>query len=300
MRSQIKSVSSPLPSGIESVAGFVGVASSEIVSGAIGELGNEASLATEHLVVRGKRSEPIRRPAVTIFETVMGKDDRTRVLETTKSPWRMICALEIRGPFGNFSGTGWLVGPKTLITAGHCVHEIHQMGGWAKTIRVVPGRNGADRPFGQIDAVKFTTTDVWIADQNPDYDIGCIHLPEPIGHNLGWFSIASLSDIELQESLVNICGYPADRGGGLEQYFEANRILKVGPRRIFYDIDTFGGQSGAPVWVYQNGSDMPIGVAIHAYGTSATPDDLHITANSAPRILPEVLTQIKTWIASDN
>jgi hypothetical protein len=60
------------------------------------------------------------------------------------------------------------------------------------------------------------------------------------------------------------------------------------------------GDCSAPVWIYQDGSDVPIGVAIHAYGTSATPDDLNITANSAPRILPEVLTQIKSWIASDS
>jgi glutamyl endopeptidase len=299
MRKQLKSVSNPAPSGRESAAIVEGVASSEILPGKVGTLGDEPSLAVEHLVVRGKRSEPISKVGPNLFETVIGKDDRTRVLETKKSPWRMICALEIQGPFGNFGGTGWLVGPKTLITAGHCVHEMHQMGGWARTIRVSPGRNGEERPFGYVDATKFTSTDAWIADQNPDYDIGCIHLSDPIGHNLGWFSIASLSDKELQESLVNICGYPADRGGGLEQYFQANRILRVGPRRIFYDIDTFGGQSGAPVWIYKDGSDAPVGVAIHAYGTSATPDSFKITANSAPRILPEVLEQIKAWIASD-
>ena len=41
-------------------------------------------------------------------------------------------------------------------------------------------------------------------------------------------------------------------------------------------------------------------MAIHAYGTGGTPAGFGITANSAPRIIPEVLDQIEAWIAADS
>jgi V8-like Glu-specific endopeptidase len=81
------------------------------------------------------------------------------------------------------------------------------------------------------------------------------------------------------------------------QYFHKNRILRVTEHRLFYDVDPFGGQSGAPVWVQPEGANEPLAVGIHAYGVGGTPANLGITANSAPRIIPEVFDQIQAWIA---
>lgn len=290
---QLKSMSSP---STESAA----VARSpkrEVLAGNRGADGSVVSLSEKHLIVRGKRAEPLprRRQRLVGLETVLGQDDRTRVLDTDQAPWRQICALEIETPFGSFIGTGWFVGPKTIVTAGHCVFDTTQMGGWAKSITVSPGRSGETKPFGALKATRFSSVDRWIESQDPDYDIGCIHLDQAPSDNIGWFSVAVMSNADLEHALVNISGYPGDRGDGREQYFHANRILRVGPRRVFYDVDTFGGQSGSPVWIYEEGSNVPVVVGIHAYGTGGTPADYGILANSAPRILPEVLEQISTW-----
>ena len=40
-------------------------------------------------------------------------------------------------------------------------------------------------------------------------------------------------------------------------------------------------------------------VGIHAYGIGGTPGSLGITANSAPRIIPEVFDTISGWIEQD-
>src|SRR4051812_15241614 len=97
----------------------------EVLTGSRGIDSGELSLAERHLAVRGKREEPLPRRRVRngALETVIGQDDRTRILETHLPPWRMICALEMETTFGSFIGTGWFAGPKTLITAGHCVFD---------------------------------------------------------------------------------------------------------------------------------------------------------------------------------
>jgi V8-like Glu-specific endopeptidase len=81
----------------------------------------------------------------TVAEVVIGRDDRVQITNTTAYPWRTICSLIITARDGSrWIGTGWLVGPRTVITAGHCVY-MHKRGGWARSIEVIPGRNAVLR-----------------------------------------------------------------------------------------------------------------------------------------------------------
>jgi glutamyl endopeptidase len=292
----IKSVSKPV-SPFEALE--VAVAPSRsITAGASGKATREPSRSVEYLVARGK-SGPIRPP----FETVIDRDERVRILDTDLHPWRMICALRMRGPSGAGAfGTGWFIGPKTVVTAGHCVFSNYFFGGWASTIEVIPGLNGkslSSRPYGSVSSTRFSSVDLWTTKEDPDFDIGCIHLDQDKGTEVGWFAIGALPSEELESYLVNVSGYPADRGAGAEQYHNRNRVLKVGERRLFYEVDTFGGQSGAPVWIHEADDAPPLAVGIHAYGVGGTPAQFGITANSAPRIIPEVLEKMKEWVNQD-
>ena len=301
---ELKSMSNPRPGALES-AGVAPAPQRKVHDGANGSKPADKSRAEDAFVVVGK-GEPITRPTPRLgmgpLESLIGADDRQRILETDLRPWRMICALRMFAPGGGGGaiGTGWLAGPRTVVTAGHCVHHVGFFGGWADTIQVSAGRNGGAFPFGSVTATRFSSVDRWIKTADPDFDIGCIHLEESLGETVGWFSIGSLTPAELESHRVNISGYPGDRGNGTEQYFHANRVLSVGERRVFYDVDTMGGQSGSPVWVHESGGTPPMVIGIHAYGTGGTPFDLGITANSAPRIIPEVFEQIVAWVESDN
>ena len=175
-----------------------------------------------------------------------------------------------------------------------------QMGGWANSIKLMPGRDGTEKPFGTVTSTRFSTTDVWLNDQNADFDIAAIHLDTPVGEERGWFQIASLEDDVLQGFMVNVSGYPGDRGGGTEQWWARNRIRAVTQRRIFYDVDTFGGQSGGPAFIIEQEGAPPVVVGIHAYGTGGTPASIPFTVNSAPRIIPEVVEKVQEWIDQDN
>ncbi len=264
----------------------------------------DKSRAAADYLRSGKSAEPMRRRFSAVrngaVESVIGADDRQRVLDTDLAPWRMICALRMRSPTGaETTATGWLAGPRTVITAGH--HVFHQgfYGGWADSIEVSAGRNRSAFPFSRFTATHFAAVDQWVKNADPDFNIGCIQLDRPLGDLTGWFGVASLTPSELNSSLVNISGYPADRGDSTEQYFHANRILHVGDRGVFYDIEMSGAQSGAPVWIHRTPSAPPVVVALQAHGTGGTPFDLGIAANSAPRITPEIFDMIKRWTHED-
>lgn len=250
-------------------------------------------------LVFGKSEQPLQ-PGTGLL-SVIGADERKRIRDTEQSPFRMVCALRINAPWGDFVGTGWFAGPRTIVTAGHCVVDRANMGGWADRIVVTPAQDGDEPPaLGSHTATRFSTVDRWEDARDPDFDIGAIHLDEPVGETVGWFGVGALTDDALLKSLVNVSGYPASPGGGVQQWWAKNRIGAVTPRRIFYDVDTSGGQSGGPVYIYERESMAdPIVVGIHAYGVGGTPNEIKLEVNSAPRIIPEVVEQIRNWVEAD-
>jgi glutamyl endopeptidase len=220
-----------------------------------------------------------------LLEVVIGDDDRQAIPDVTIPPWRFICALRIKTATNrSFVGTGWLIGRRTVMTAGHCVF-MHDEGGWVKSIEVIPALNGAARPFGAIVSTRFNAIDRWTADRNSDFDFGAIVLDEPIGDEVGWFAFAALDETRLRSTLANISGYPLDRDSATRQYFHARQIVRVSSRRISYDIDTYGGQSGSPVWLQINNQRVAVGV--HTNGSS--------TANSGTLINHELFECMKRW-----
>jgi glutamyl endopeptidase len=293
---QLKSVDKPKASPFEA-AESAPVQPRDIITASSGQAPSESSRAADQFLVRGTRERPLSQPR-NLFESILGDVDRRKqILETDLLPWRMLCALDIVSQNGlGYVGTGWFAGPRTVITAGHCVYDPVELGGWARQITVVPGRNGDAASLGTANSSRFSTTDRWIEAQDADFDYAAIHLSEDLGNAVGSFGIGTLPDAELQNRLLNISGYPVSPGNGKFQYFHANRVKAVTARRVFYDIDTMGGQSGSPVWTYLDNSTDPVVIGIHAYGVGGVPAGLNVVANSGPRILPEVLEVIRGWI----
>jgi glutamyl endopeptidase len=298
---------------LETVRNLVNVpemhAAGEIVKTA-GYQGGEAGgygITAQRLLVRGNGElESKGSPNLSISptgrlnpETVIGTDDRIRVVDSETLPWRMICSLEISGPTGSGIGTGWFAGPKTLITAGHCVFH-SSLGGWANQIIIYPGRFGSNYPYPKsqdytkpIVSNRFSALKGWTEDQNTNFDYAAIHIDDPVGNETGWFSMAALDDDTLKGLLVNIAGYPGDRDYGRNQYFASDKIEKVDSSRIYYAADTYGGQSGGPAWI-QDDNNQPVSIGVHSYGVSGTNK-----LNSATRITVGTLNTLKSWIEAD-
>jgi V8-like Glu-specific endopeptidase len=200
-------------------------------------------------------------------------------------PYRRICHLSITAGDGSaFLGTGFFIGPRTIITAGHCVYD-RDHGGWPQQIIVSPGRNGSSKPFGQFTATNFCSVEGWTQNQDRDCDYGVIQLAKndnvpPVGS----FGFGVFSDQALQNKVLRTAGYPGDKRGDEygTMWFGSKIVKAVTPTTIVYDIDTIGGQSGSAVYDESNHV-----VGIHTNG--------NLDGNSATRITQSVFNNLQAW-----
>jgi glutamyl endopeptidase len=224
-------------------------------------------------------------------ETVHGPDDRVKITDTSIYPWRAHASLLITAADGSsWIGTGWFIGPHTLMTAGHVVYiknsGVAGRDGWVRSIDVMPGRNGGSLPYGKVTSKNFRSVTGWANSGDENFDYGAIIIPTNLGNTTGWFGFGVYPDPDLLASVGNISGYPGDKPAGT-QWYDAHRIANVNSRKVYYDIDTFGGQSGSAVYRIISGARF--GIAIHAYGGATT--------NSGTRIVTPVFNNMVAWKA---
>lgn len=228
------------------------------------------------------------------LETVIGVDDRVKITATAVYPWRVHCSLLITAADNSmWIGTGWFNGPHSVITAGHVVFingsGVPGRDGWVKSIKLMPGRNGSSLPYGSVTSSNFRSVLGWTRDRDQNYDYGAIILSTNLGNTTGWLGFGAYSDSDLTNSVGNLSGYPGDKPSGT-QWYHARKIVSVGSRKVYYDIDTFGGQSGSAVYRFINGGRYA--VAIHAYGVGGG-----VTSNSGTRITTPVYNNLLAWKA---
>lgn len=224
-------------------------------------------------------------------ETVHGPDDRVQIINTADYPWRMHASLLITAADNSrWIGTGWFIGPHTLMTAGHVVYiknsGVPGRDGWVKSIQVMPGRNGSTLPYGSVTSSSFRSVQGWTQNGDENYDYGAILIPSQLGSTVGWFGFGVWPDADLLASTGNIAGYPGDKAAGT-LWYASRKIAAVNSQKVYYDIDTAGGQSGSAVYRIING--VRYGIAIHAYGGAVN--------NSGTRITTQVYNNMVAWKA---
>lgn len=221
-------------------------------------------------------------------ESTIGDDERVRIHETDKYPWRAICQLRIYSRLGKeYIGTGWLIGPRTVVTAGHCVY-LPALGGWVDRVAVSPARNGRDRPFSTIVSSCFRSVRGWTVQGKREHDYAVIQLPEDQAvPDIGALGYAICETPKLVGGWVNLAGYPADKDDGSTLWWSARRSLEVDDDVIHYDADTAAGQSGAPVWRLDPATGRRVVIGIHTNGAE--------TGNSAVRINKRVFGNLLSW-----
>lgn len=288
--------------GTEAVEGYSPI-TTELATLSVGASAAEVASAQERLVeelpglwvapdtreLRDIGEASFGRPPM--IEAVIGTDDRIQITNTGVYPWRVHASLLITAADNSqWIGTGWFIGPHTLATAGHVVYiknsGVQGRDGWVKSISVMPGRNGNTLPYGSVISTNFRTVAGWANSGDQNYDYGAIIIPSELGGTTGWFGFGAWSDADLVASWANISGYPGDKPAGT-QWYHSRKVVSVGPRKVYYDIDTAGGQSGSAVYRIIAGGRY--GMAIHAYGGTTT--------NSGTRITTPVFNNLVNWKA---
>lgn len=205
-------------------------------------------------------------------EKVLGPDDRLARgrLEASIYPWVRVCRLRVRCPDRDGQpvaaaciGTGWFAGPKTIITAGHVLYDVEwperdeTSAAWGAMADVWIGYSEG-LALGHANSARFRVTDAWkgFVDAGADedgrrsqIDLGCIQLGESLFDFPKYFDLNTAGDAALTGQLATISGYPTDRDNTQVQYSGSGRIGDASPTFFYHQIDTCGGQSGAPVWL---------------------------------------------------
>ena len=186
-----------------------------------------------------------------------------------------------------------MIGANTVATAGHCVAPGGTGGFYdASTYTIAPGQNGSSQPFGTCGARRLYSVTGWTNSGDEAYDYGAIKLKCAVGNNTGWFGFwwqgASLTGLA-----ATVTGYPGDKPFGTN-WTHTLSIAVTETNQIFYKMDTFGGQSGSPVW--KTNSDFCSGscvMGIHAYGLhGASP---HGDNNHGTRITEARFNNLISW-----
>lgn len=172
----------------------------------------------------------------------IGTDDRYSVNVKTY-PYRAIAYIQAHYGCGcDSTGTGFLVGPSGLMTAGHVVY-------------CTKHERPADRftiYFGYSSSrnylYKYTkpTTYWYNYSHNPyseEFDYAYIKLQERVGDSMGWFGVSARSDSRLDAAVMYAAGY---RQGELKADYDW--IYVATPYELKHTIDTEPGYSGCPIF----------------------------------------------------
>lgn len=222
----------------------------------------------------------------------IGTDDRQRVTRTAEYPYRAIAHLSITPPGGGNAvvGTGFFLGPRLIVTAGHCVFFRGSPFGWAQQIVVTPGADGAAEPFGAIVSAKFQSNSNWTDHGLDGSDYGAIILNRDLGNQTGTIAMEPVTGTPAAE--FELAGYPTFQPRVLgipaakTMWNHTGPVTNANVDSLFTTIDTSPGQSGSPLLLRR--SDLPVAVGILV--------EPQVGANRVIRLTPEMREHLAGWL----
>ena len=162
-------------------------------------------------------------------------------------------------PNWSWWGTASLLGVRTILTASHVVPW--GSGNW-KALFVPAFYDGAS--IHGTWAASWVTNAQGYSSHSQGDDMAVMRLDVPLGNNLGWFGFRTYNPGWEDQSVWTLPGYPWDKDSGNRPWLHLNFPIIDDDNdgagvELEYQADTEGGQSGAPVFAWFNGSADVVG-----------------------------------------
>jgi glutamyl endopeptidase len=235
-----------------------------------------------------------------LTESVIGADGRVQVTNTTGNINRRIGQIELtQTGIGSFICTGWLIDDNSILTSGHCAFDPTGGGGLIEAATWYPGRNGASDPFGGCPVTFAAFPTNWQNQAKPAADYAVLNFANPgpcddIGQTLGTFGMMAFANVDgLDNKNATVQGYPGDMPDGTMWKMNGRIDRRSTAAMLFYPMDTFGGQSGSPIWWNRltGACTGACGYGVHSYGVGIS----GLNRNSGPRLSAARIGQIQGW-----
>jgi hypothetical protein len=188
-------------------------------------------------------------------------EPRVHEAERLPYPWCTIGRIITRSSLGTWAGSGVLVGPNLVLTAGH----VAPWGGSNWSMEFIPALRQGDAnptPFGRSFTEQYRGYDPRGAVTGYDYVV--CKLFNPLGRALGWMGTQWWGDEDKYTVRDYISsGYPATFGGRPAVQFGLG-IRDIDSDSPGIELEcveyTTGGWSGGPLWYFNGTSPTTVGV----------------------------------------
>ena len=207
-------------------------------------------------------------------------------------PWRMNCVLLFKQSGVYYMGSGFLIDPKHVLTAGYNVHE-GQGGDWSTDIIVAPAYENNSMPYGVALGVGKSCFNGWINNSDLRYNIGMVELNRPMGAITGCFDYDS--GYSLEDHFFN-AGYPAEAPFDGGYMYVRHGTLDFSSDYFFGFYQKFyAGMGGSAVFVpFDSDNFVVYGVVSH--GDNSTTNCVCITSSKKQEIDNLIINHTPTGI----
>ena len=208
-------------------------------------------------------------------------DNRTIIAdyEAVSYPFNTVGFLEINFPSHKMRGTGFIVGPYTVLTNAHNIYSTN-FGGWYQTIRFSPGQYEKEypnviKPFSTYSPIRAETNEKYIQyDSKGDRTNSVMYDYAALFFDQRFDGITTFIPLEFNyyPDAVSLFGYPGVVRDveTLGMWRSDGAVMVIDDFCLYYDAYSSGGSSGSPVLTYNRESGTYRVVAVHSFAFNSS------------------------------